>query len=122
VANPSPKRGAWASIVAFKWRFVFSKSGSFGGLLPFEKKTHAQGFFLVKYPFGRYSLAVTTLAEIKSAAESLSAQEQQQLMLFLVARLKDRGEIASPPSLSREVKTDWMAEDEAAMRRFHPNA
>jgi hypothetical protein len=66
---------------------------------------------------------MTTLAEIKTAADALSASEQQQLMLFLAARLQAQG--APPPEtppLPRDIKTDWMAEDEAAMRRFHPDA
>jgi hypothetical protein len=67
---------------------------------------------------------MTTLAEIKTAADALPASEQQQLLLFLAARLQAQG--ASPPTeappLPRDMKTDWMAEDEAAMRRFHPDA
>ena len=43
-------------------------------------------------------------------------------MLFLAARLQAHGApLPEPPALSREMKTDWMAEDEATMRRFHPN-
>jgi hypothetical protein len=53
----------------------------------------------------------------------LSAPEQQQLMLFLGRRLQAQGaSLPEAPALPREMKTDWMAEDEAAMRRFHPNA
>jgi hypothetical protein len=66
---------------------------------------------------------MSTLAEIKTAADALSATEQQQLMLFLATRLQAQGApLPEAPALSREMKTDWMAEDEAAMRRFHPNA
>jgi hypothetical protein len=66
---------------------------------------------------------MTTLAEIKSAANALSATEQQQLLLFLASRLQAQGApLPETPTLPRETKTDWMAEDEAAMRRFHPNA
>ena len=65
---------------------------------------------------------MTTLAEIETAAVALSAAEQQQLMLFLAARLQAQGTAPpEPPALPREMKTDWMAEDEANMRRFHPN-
>jgi hypothetical protein len=68
-------------------------------------------------------LIVTTLAEIKTAADALPASEQQQLMLFLAARLKAQGApLPENPPLPREMKADWMAEDEAAMRRFRPNA
>jgi hypothetical protein len=66
---------------------------------------------------------MTTLAEIETAAAALSDTEKQQLMLFLAARLRAQG--APLPEmllLSRERITDWMAEDEAAMRRIHPGA
>jgi len=66
---------------------------------------------------------MSTLAEIKTAADALSATEQQQLMLFLATRLQAQGAtLPEAPALPREMKTDWMAEDEAAMRRFHHNA
>jgi hypothetical protein len=66
---------------------------------------------------------MTTLADIKTAANALSATEQQQLMLFLAARLQAQGApLPETPALPRDMKTDWMAEDEAAMRRFHPGA
>jgi hypothetical protein len=66
---------------------------------------------------------MSTLAEIKTAADALPASEQQQLMLFLADRLKAQGaSLPKAPALPRDMKTDWMAEDEAAMRRFHPNS
>jgi hypothetical protein len=66
---------------------------------------------------------MTTLAEVKTAADALSATEQQQLMLHLVARLQAQGaSLPETPASCREKKTDWMAEDEAAMRRFRPGA
>lgn len=70
-----------------------------------------------------YSLPVTTLAEIETAADALSAAEMQQLMLHLAARLEAQGALlpAANPC-PRERASDWMAEDEAAMRRFRPNA
>jgi hypothetical protein len=62
-----------------------------------------------------------TLAEIELAANALSASEKQQLMLFLAARLQAEGTpLPFTADLPRDMKTDWMAEDEAAMRRFHP--
>ena len=66
---------------------------------------------------------VTTLAEIETAAAALSDSEKQQLMLFLAASLRAQG--APLPErllLPRERMTDWMAEDEAAMRRIPPGA
>jgi hypothetical protein len=66
---------------------------------------------------------MTTLAEIETAAAALSDTEKQQLMLFLAARLQAQGApVAETPLLSHERMTDWMAEDEAAMRRIHPTA
>jgi hypothetical protein len=65
---------------------------------------------------------MNTLADIASASEVLSAQEKQQLMLFLADRLREEG--TSLPALagnSSGILTDWMAEDEAAMRRFCSN-
>jgi hypothetical protein len=45
------------------------------------------------------------------------------LMLFLAARLQEQGApLPNLPGLSSEIRTDWMAEDEAAMRRFHVSA
>jgi hypothetical protein len=64
---------------------------------------------------------MTTLDEIETAAAALSDAEKQHLMRFLAARLQAQG--APPPEtpfLSREKMTDWMAEDEAAMRRVRP--
>jgi hypothetical protein len=66
---------------------------------------------------------MTTLAEIEAAIDALPASEKQHLLLHVAARLKAQG--ASLPdarALSRDPMVDWMAEDEAAMRRFHPNA
>ena len=66
---------------------------------------------------------MTTLAEIETAANALSAADQQQLMLFLAARLQAQGvPLPETPILPRERVSDWMAEDEAAMRRFRPSA
>jgi len=70
-----------------------------------------------------YCLPVTTLAEIETAADALSAAEQQQLLLYLAARLQaQRVPLPESPALARERVGDWMAEDEAAMRRFRPSA
>lgn len=66
---------------------------------------------------------MTTLAEIEAAIDALPASEKQHLLLFVVARLKGQGAVLPDAlPLSREQMVDWMAEDEAAMRRFHPNA
>ncbi len=73
---------------------------------------------------------MTTLAEIETAADALSASEQQELLLHITARLKAQsGRSAADyhshshqfDSLSHEFVVDWMAEDEAAMRRIRPS-
>ncbi len=70
----------------------------------------------------RYSTFVSTLAEIETAADALSAIEKQQLMLYLAARLQAQGApLPDTPEFAREKLGDWMAEDEAAMRRFRPS-
>lgn len=66
---------------------------------------------------------MTTLSEIELAADSLTATEKQQLMLYLASRLQAQG-VPLPESsgLSRDRSSDWMAEDEAAMRSFRTGA
>ncbi len=66
---------------------------------------------------------MTTLAEIQAAIDALPASQTQDLLVYVAARLKVMG-AALPEThmLSPERMIDWMAEDEAAMRRFHPNA
>ncbi len=65
---------------------------------------------------------MTTLAEIEAAIDGLPASEKQQLLLYVAARLKALGAaIPDAHTLSHEQIIDWLAEDEAAMRRFHPN-
>ncbi len=84
----------------------------------------APGSILLQSSSGRDSfLVMTTLAEIKAATDALSASDKQQLLLYLAARLQAQGAtVPNTPPLLREQRVDWMAEDEAAMRRFHPNA
>ncbi len=66
---------------------------------------------------------MTTLAEIEIAADTLSVTEQQQLMLYLASRLHSQGEpLPQNPSIASGGIGDWMAEDEAAMRRIRPLA
>jgi hypothetical protein len=66
---------------------------------------------------------MTTLAEIETAADALSTAEKQQLLLYLAARLQSQGAaLTETPFLPWERAGDWMAEDEAAMRRFRPGA
>ena len=62
---------------------------------------------------------VSTLEEIEAAAEALSPEEKQRLMLFLATRMRAHGlAMPEPQKFSREQMKDWIAEDEADMRRF----
>jgi hypothetical protein len=62
---------------------------------------------------------MSNLSEIEAAVDALSAQEKQELLLFLAARLREPG--ARPPEprqFSSEQMAAWIADDEADMRRF----
>jgi hypothetical protein len=62
---------------------------------------------------------MSTLAEIEAAAEALSAEQKQELLLFLAARLRATGPgLPEPRKFSREQVETWIAEDENDMRRF----
>jgi len=58
------------------------------------------------------------LAEIELAADSLPAEEKQELILFLAARLRGAGEVPPPRDFSREQMEAWIADDEEGMGRF----
>ena len=60
---------------------------------------------------------MTTLAEIKAAADSLPADQKQELFLFLAARLRGAGQLP-PPVLSPEQIEAWIAAEEAGTTRF----
>ena len=60
-----------------------------------------------------------TLAEIEKAAAMLSAGQQQELRLFLGARLRAEGaRLPDSREFSREQIQSWIKEDEADMQRF----
>lgn len=61
---------------------------------------------------------MSTLAEIESAADSLSPEQKQELFLFLAARLRGAGQLPPPREFSREQIAGWIADDEDGMRRF----
>lgn len=66
---------------------------------------------------------MSTLAEIEAAADGLSPEQKQELMLFLAERLRADG--AKMPELrtfSREEISKWIAQDEADLDRFNSNA
>ncbi|MBM3858838.1 MAG: hypothetical protein FJ395_04220 [Verrucomicrobia bacterium] len=62
---------------------------------------------------------MSTLAEIEKATEKLPAEQKQELMLFLAARLRAAGaKLPEPRQFSREQTAAWIAEDEADLERF----
>jgi hypothetical protein len=67
---------------------------------------------------GRYDSGMSTLAEIEAAADALSLEQKQELLLFLASRLRGEGSLPEPRRFSAERVTTWVVEDEADMRRF----
>ena len=62
---------------------------------------------------------MSTLAEIEAAADALPDGDKQQLLLFLAARLRAQaGQLPTPRTFSPEQLKDWIAVDEAEMRRY----
>jgi len=62
---------------------------------------------------------MSSLAEIEAAADALPADQKQELLLFLAARLRAEGvAIPEPRQFSAEKMAGWIADDEADMRRF----
>ena len=62
---------------------------------------------------------MSTLAEIEAAADALPAEQKQELILFLAARLR-AGASELPPAreFTREQIEKWIADDEQGYRRF----
>lgn len=62
---------------------------------------------------------MSTLAEIEAAADALPPEQKQELMVFLAAQLHAQGaRMPEPRKFSAQQTTEWIAEDEADMRRF----
>jgi len=60
-----------------------------------------------------------TLVDIEQAAVKLPAEEQQQLLRFLLRVVPvAEAELPAPREFSEEEIQGWLAEDEASMRRF----
>ncbi len=63
---------------------------------------------------------MSSLAEIEAAATSLPPEQKQELILFLVSRLRSEG---APMPLPRQIASKeiaaWLADDEADLQRFH---
>ncbi|HEX4793355.1 MAG TPA: hypothetical protein VH370_06165 [Humisphaera sp.] len=66
---------------------------------------------------------MSTLDEIEAAADALPAAQKQELMLFLATRLRAQGaQLPEPRKFTTQQMQAWIAEDEAAMRRFREGA
>jgi hypothetical protein len=62
---------------------------------------------------------MSTLAEIEEAAAALPAEQKQELLLFLAARLRAEGaRLPEPRKFSSEQIAGWIAEDEADLERL----
>jgi hypothetical protein len=69
-----------------------------------------------------YTADMSTLAEIETAVDALPADQKQELLLFLAARLRAQSNgLPTPRKFSPEQLNVWIAEDEAAMQRFRDN-
>jgi hypothetical protein len=67
---------------------------------------------------------VNSLAEIESAAEALPADQQRQLLRFLlrIVPVSDGSQTAVPRLFSDEEIQGWLEEDRETMRRFRESA
>jgi hypothetical protein len=62
---------------------------------------------------------MNTLADIEDATDALSAEEKQELLLFLATRLRsERQQMPAPRRFTREQLKTWIAEDEADLQRL----
>ena len=60
-----------------------------------------------------------TLGEIEAAADALTSEQKQELLLFLAARLRAQGaKLPEPREFSRDAVAGWVARDEEDMQRF----
>jgi hypothetical protein len=66
---------------------------------------------------------MSTLSEIEAAADALTAEQKQELLLFLATRLRGQGgRLPEPRTYSAEQMSAWIAEDETDMKRFRGEA
>ncbi len=63
--------------------------------------------------------AMTTLADIEAAADALPPDQQQELLLFLAARLRATATLPPPRVLPVEQINAWIAQDENDMQQFN---
>ena len=59
-----------------------------------------------------YDSGMSTLAEIRAAADKLPASDKQELLLFLAAQLRREGQLPAPRTFTTEQMKGWIAEDE----------
>jgi hypothetical protein len=63
---------------------------------------------------------MSTLEEIESAADALSPEQKQQLLLFLLRRMRAEGvTLPEPRTFSAEQVRQWIDEDEEDLKRFN---
>jgi hypothetical protein len=75
---------------------------------------------LVPRLFPCYFVYMSTLDEIEAAADVLTPEQKQELLLFLAMRLRAEGAtLPEPRTFPREQIGAWVEEDEADMRRFN---
>lgn len=62
---------------------------------------------------------MSTLAEIEAAADALSPEQKQELLLYLVKRMRAQAvRLPEPQEISAEQISEWMADDDLDMQRF----
>lgn len=65
---------------------------------------------------------MSTLLEIEKAAEKLPSKDQQELFLFLAAKLRaESNALPAPRQFSAKEISSWIAEDEADWKKFQSN-
>ena len=68
---------------------------------------------------GKHIQDMSRLAEVENAAGSLALEEQRELFLFLLERLRSQGApMPEPRTFSREQMAGWIREDDEDMQRF----
>ena len=62
---------------------------------------------------------MSTLTEIRAAADALSVEQKKQLLLFLASRSRAAGaKLPEPRQFSADEIAGWIAEDEADMQQI----
>lgn len=62
---------------------------------------------------------MSTLSEIEAAVDALPAADDQELLLFLAARLRaESGQLPPPRKFNRAQVDAWIAEDDGDMKHL----